>query len=355
MSIHGVKSLCYRRPVAERTGVVADRRMLAHDPGPGHPERADRLRVLLDHLEDARGLVTLGARPAREEELALVHPADHVARVAATAGRPRVAFDPDTTTSPGSWEAARLAAGSLLVLCEAVLAGEVRNGFALVRPPGHHAERERAMGFCLFNNVAVAAAWLRTRGMRRVAILDWDLHHGNGTQHLFEADPDVLYVSTHQYPFYPGTGAAEEVGRGAGAGRTVNLPFPAGFGDAEYARAFGEVVVPIVRQFAPDFVLLSAGFDCDHRDPLGGMEVTPAGFAAMARACVGLAEECAGGRVAAVLEGGYDLGAIVEGVDATLAAMRDDDSRIPPATGEAGRAERALARVRAAHAPYWRL
>src|SRR5262245_3884901 len=341
--------------MAERTAVVVDRRMLEHDPGRGHPERPDRLRALLDHLGDARGLVALGARPASEEELALVHPVAHIERVAATAGRPRVVFDPDTAASAGSWDAARLAAGSLLVLCEAVVAGEVQNGVALVRPPGHHAERERAMGFCFFNNVAVAAAWLRRRGIARVAIIDWELHHGNGTQHLFESDPDVLYVSTHQYPYYPGTGAAEEVGRGAAVGRTLNVPFPAGFGDEEYGRAFAELVVPVVRQFRPEFVLVSAGFDCDHRDPLGGMEVTPAGFAAMARACVDLAAECAGGKIAAVLEGGYDLGAIVEGVDATLGAMRGEE-RVPrPATGEAGRAERVLARVRAAQGPYWRV
>jgi acetoin utilization deacetylase AcuC-like enzyme len=341
--------------MSARTAVVGDRRMLAHEPGGGHPERPDRLRVLLDHLADAPGLVRLDARPATEEELLLVHPAAHVERVAASAGRPHVVFDPDTATSAGSWDAARLAAGSLLVVCEAILGGEVENGFALVRPPGHHAERDRAMGFCLFNNVAVATAWLRQHGIGRVAIVDWDLHHGNGTQHLFESDPDVLYVSTHQYPYYPGTGAADEVGRGAGAGRTLNLPFPAGFGDAEYVRAFAGIVTPIVRQFAPEFVLVSAGFDCDHRDPLGGMEVTPAGFTAMARACVALAEECAGGRLAAVLEGGYDLGAIVEGVDATLAAMQGAAVAPRPATGQAGRAEPVLARVRAAQAPHWRL
>jgi acetoin utilization deacetylase AcuC-like enzyme len=211
------------------------------------------------------------------------------------------------------------------------------------------------MGFCLFNNVAVAAAWLRQRGIRRIAIVDWDLHHGNGTQHLFEADPDLLYVSTHQWPFYPGTGAAEEVGVGAGAGRTLNLPFPAGFGDAEYARAFDEVVAPVVRQFAPEFILVSAGFDCDHRDPLGSMAVTPAGFAAMARCCVALARESARGRLVAALEGGYDVTAIVEGVDATLAAMSGAPSDRRLATGDARRAERVLARVRAAHAPYWQL
>jgi acetoin utilization deacetylase AcuC-like enzyme len=335
------------------TAIVVDERMLAHDPGRGHPERPERLRVLLDHLAHARDLVRLGARLATEDEIALVHAPGHIEHAAATAGRPRVVFDPDTSTSPGSYQAARLAAGSLLTVCEAVLAGEVRNGFALVRPPGHHAERDRAMGFCLFNNVALAASWLRARGMQRVAIIDWDLHHGNGTQHLFEDDPSVLYVSTHQYPCYPGTGAVDEVGRGAGAGRTLNLPFPAGFGDAEYARAFDEIVLPICRAFAPDFVLVSAGFDCDTRDPLGAMDVTPAGFARMAQACRTLAEETAGGRIAAVLEGGYDLSAIVEGVDETLAALRGHEHDLPLATGDARHAERVIGRVRAAQAPYW--
>jgi len=344
--------------VAMRTAVVADARMLAHDPGRGHPERPDRLGALLAHLGETvetRGLARLGAREASEEEIALVHPAAHIEHVAATAGRARVVFDPDTATSPGSYEAARVAVGSVLTACEAVLAGETRNAFALVRPPGHHAERDRAMGFCFFNNVAIAAAWLRAHGVGRVAVVDWDLHHGNGTQHCFESDPAVLYVSTHQYPYDPGTGAAEEVGSGAGAGRTVNLPFPAGFGDAEYARAFDELIAPIVRQFAPDFLLVSAGFDCDHRDPLGGMEVTRAGFAAMAHRCVELAEECAGGRLAAVLEGGYDLNAIVEGVDATFAAMRGEDRVERAVTGDPRRADRVLARVRAAQGPYWRL
>jgi acetoin utilization deacetylase AcuC-like enzyme len=339
--------------MAGGTAVVLDDRMIAHDPGPGHPERPDRLRALRDHLAAGQELVRLGARAAAEDELALVHAPAYVERIAATAGRSRVMLDPDTSTSPASWEAARLAAGSLLVVSEAVLAGQVENGFALVRPPGHHAERERAMGFCLFDNVAIAAAWLRQRGLERIAIVDWDLHHGNGTQHLFEADPHVLYVSTHQYPFYPGTGAVHEVGQGAGAGTTLNLPFPAGFGDAEYVLAFDEVVVPVLRQFRPEFVLLSAGFDTDYRDPLGGMSVTPAGFAAMASACVTLANEVAGGRIAAVLEGGYDLDAIVEGVDATLAAMRGAAVPARLASGDARHVDGVLDRVRSVHARYW--
>jgi len=329
--------------------------MCAHDPGRGHPERPERLGVLLDHLEGAHELVRLGPRLATEDEIARVHTADLIELAAATAGRPRVVLDADTATSAASYEAARLAAGALLTCCEAVLAGEVDNGFALVRPPGHHAERDRAMGFCLFNNVAVATAFLRAQGLRRIAIVDWDLHHGNGTQHAFEADPDVLYVSTHQYPFYPGTGAATEVGVGAGAGRTLNLPCPAGFGDAEYERLFAEAVVPVLRQFAPEFVLVSAGFDTDARDPLGDMELTPGGFAAMARALLDVARATAGGRIAAVLEGGYDLGAIVDGVDTVLAAFRGIPHAPRVATGSAARADPVLARVRAAHAPYWRL
>jgi acetoin utilization deacetylase AcuC-like enzyme len=339
--------------MAGGTAVVLDERMLAHDPGPGHPERSDRLRVLVDRFAGERGLVHLGARSATEDELALAHTSSLIELAEATARRGRVRLDPDTATSPQSYEAARLAAGSLLQLCEAILAGEVANGFALVRPPGHHAERGRAMGFCLFNNVAVAAAALKRRGVGRIAIVDWDLHHGNGTQHLFEHDPDVLYVSSHQSPFYPGTGAVEEVGRGAGTGRTVNLPFPAGFGDAEYLHAYEEVVAPILRQFAPEFVLVSAGFDSDHRDPLGGMMVTPAGFGALARLCADAAAETAGGRIAAVLEGGYDLDALVDGVERTLGVLRGDDTVAPAATGDARRAERVIDRVRAAQSPYW--
>jgi acetoin utilization deacetylase AcuC-like enzyme len=341
--------------MASGTAYVTDARMLAHDPGAGHPERPDRLRVLQERVAAEPELVRLGARPATDAELARVHTAELIAQVDASGGRPRVRFDADTATSAASSDAARLAAGSVVSLCEAVLAGQVRNGVALVRPPGHHAERDRAMGFCLYNNVAVAARALRARGVPRIAIVDWDLHHGNGTQHAFEDDPSVLYVSTHQYPFYPGTGAAHEVGRGAGAGRTLNVPCPAGFGDAEFARLFDEAILPVLDQFAPEFVLVSAGFDCDVRDPLGGLVLTPAGIARMARVLTRLAEERAGGRIVAVLEGGYDLDALVDGLGVVLEAFRDVATPPVAVRGDASAADGVLARIRAAHARYWTL
>ncbi len=296
-----------------RSGLVVDRRYEEHDPGPGHPESPARIRAVLAALADYRrdGLVHVDPRPATPDELALNHDPQHVARVAATANRPFAAFDADTTTSARSYETAVLAAGGFLALLEAVAARDVENGFAFVRPPGHHALPDRAMGFCLFNNVAIGGRWLQRRhGVRRILIVDWDVHHGNGTQDSFYADPDVLYVSTHQYPFYPGTGAAAEVGAGAAAGRNVNVPLPAGCGDDEYVAAFERVVVPVADQFRPEFVLVSAGFDAHRRDPLAAMTVTEEGYRAMTRLLMRVAERHAEGRLAAILEGGYDLAAL---------------------------------------------
>jgi len=338
------------------TGIVIDPRYLEHDTGPGHPERPERIQVLLPLLEPAAaGVVTVTPRLASGDELALVHDGAYVDEVAATQALPGFAFDADTPTSVRSYETACLAAGGLLALLDAVMAGTVRNGFACVRPPGHHAERARAMGFCLFNNVAVGAAYLRWRyGLTRILVVDWDLHHGNGTQHMFEHDPGVLYVSTHQYPYYPGTGAIEEVGRGDGEGFTVNLPFPAGFGDAEYIEAFATVVDPIAREYAPEFVLISAGFDAHVRDPLGGMRMTEVGFRALARLLLRLARDHAGGRCAAILEGGYDLTAIRNGVRDVLAELQGPDAGLAMST-EPSRAAPLLERIRAVQRRYWKL
>lgn len=314
-----------------RTGIVIDERTLAHDTGHGHPERPQRVQVLFDVVRE-RGdrLVNVPARFATASELALVHDGRHVEHVAATEGLSHYSFDPDTPACQDSYAAARLAAGGLLALLDEIVAGRLDNGFALVRPPGHHAERLRAMGFCLFNNVAIAAEYLRrNHRCERVLVVDWDLHHGNGTQHSFEGDPGVLYVSTHQYPYYPGTGALEECGHGDGVGFTVNLPFPAGFGNAEYAEAFRRVIEPVAQRYRPDFVLISAGFDCHARDPLGGMSVTEDGFRFMSRSLLGVAREFAGGRCAAVLEGGYDLLAIRNSVAVVLDELCGDAPVLP--------------------------
>jgi acetoin utilization deacetylase AcuC-like enzyme len=338
-----------------KTGLVLDHRYEAHDTGAGHPERPERIRAIRELMTLYRrdGLVDVEPRLATDAELALNHDQAHVARVATTASRARAAFDADTPVCSESYATAALAAGGYLRLLEAILAGDVDNGFAFVRPPGHHAESNRAMGFCLFNNVAIGAHWLRTRGVGRILIVDWDVHHGNGTQESFYDDPETLYVSTHQYPFYPGTGAANEVGRGAAAGRTLNVPLPAGCGDDEYVADFTDLIDPVARQFRPEFVLISAGFDADYRDPLAGMQATDAGFRAMTRVLMRVADAHASGRVAAILEGGYDLGALRAAVPAVLDEL--GGTALADALPTAAPRAPVLTPARAAQRAYWDL
>jgi acetoin utilization deacetylase AcuC-like enzyme len=284
----------------------------AHDAGPGHPERPERLDAVRRGLRESgleRELTLVAPRPVTTQELLRVHTEEHLTRVAATRGH-TVRFDPDTQASPRSYDAALLAAGAVVDAVDRVLAGEFTRAFCAVRPPGHHAEADRVMGFCLFNNVAVAAAHALARGLQRVAVIDFDVHHGNGTQDIFSADPRVLYVSSHAYPFYPGTGALNEVGEGAGLGFTVNLPLPAGMGDEDYARVYRELAAPITRAFDPQLVLVSAGFDPYEGCPIAPMKVTPRGFAEIAAACLEGAGGAARGRVVFVLEGGYNLDGI---------------------------------------------
>jgi acetoin utilization deacetylase AcuC-like enzyme len=293
--------------------VIASERFADHQTPPGHPEapeRADVMDVIAQEWLKRRGEV-VAPRQATREHLLRVHSPEHVRRIGETAGT-SVALDPDTYTSPDTYEIALLAAGAGVDMVERVLGGGERRTLALVRPPGHHAERSRAMGFCLFNNVAVGAAHARAMGVARVAIVDYDVHHGNATQHMFESDPTVLYVSMHQYPFYPGTGAASEIGLGAGAGFTVNAPLEAGATDEDYRIVFAELVIPILRQFDPDLILVSAGFDAHERDPLAGMRVTTAAFGAMTMELRHVADACCNGRIGAIVEGGYDLRALAE-------------------------------------------
>ncbi len=334
--------------------VITSERFAEHTPPPGHPERPERAEVMdavAAQWRDSGGAVC-DPRPATFDELARVHEPAYLERVAASQGKAAM-FDPDTYTSPETPEIALLAAGAAI---EAARHAQDGHGpaIAFVRPPGHHAERDRAMGFCLYNNVAVAAADALARGARRVAVVDIDVHHGNGTQWMFYEDPRVLYVSTHQFPFYPGSGAASEVGRGDGAGYTLNIPLEVGATDADYWRVYDGVVGPAIERYAPDLMIVSAGFDAHERDPLAGMRVTTEGYGAIIARLRAAAHQACGGRVAAVTEGGYHLSALAECLEIALEELKGKGSAVsfrPSGTSERARA--ALGMVRAAQKPYW--
>jgi acetoin utilization deacetylase AcuC-like enzyme len=309
------------------SAVVVDPEYLKHEPGEFHPERPERIRALLDLVEtlDNKRFPILPPMAASRSAIESCHGAEYVKLVEATSKTNLYALDGDTITCRDSFGVGLLAVGGFLRLIDTIAAGEAQNGFALVRPPGHHALRDRAMGFCLFNTIAIGAHHLKKAyRAKRIMIMDWDVHHGNGTQDSFYEDPSVLFISTHQFPYYPGTGAVTEVGVNAGEGFTLNIPLPAGCGDAEYMRVFYDVVVPAAKKFEPEWILVSAGFDPHRRDPLGGMEVTEAGFTGMTRLLIELADQYAGGKIAFLLEGGYDLSALRKSVAAVLEAMQQN-------------------------------
>ncbi len=341
--------------------LISSDRFAEHQTPPGHPDCPERAEVMdaVAARWRKRGGAVVAPRAATREQLARVHDADYLRRVSETSGR-AVALDPDTYTSPESHDIALLAAGAAVDGVERVLGGSHQTAFALVRPPGHHAERNCSMGFCLFNNVAVAARHARTLGAGRVAIVDFDVHHGNGTQHAFEADPDVLYVSMHQSPYYPGTGGSDEIGVGAGKGFTVNLPLEAGAVDDDYRLVFADIVVPVLRQFEPGLLLVSAGFDAHERDPLASMRLTAGAFGAMTSELRRVAEEYCGGRMALVTEGGYDLPALAASLDASVEVLASPLSEpqwpMSPTSHVAPDRGRASARLaKSALAPFWRL
>jgi acetoin utilization deacetylase AcuC-like enzyme len=317
---------------APRLLLVDDQRFDAHAAGAYHPERPERLLAARAAVERAAvAWERVPARDATNEELERAHDPKFIASLEKLRGA-RGYIDPDTYVSPGSIDAARLAAGGLVAMVDRMIAagrdsaGDPR-GVALLRPPGHHARAAQAMGFCLVNNVAVAAAHAVARGLERVLIVDWDVHHGNGTQEIFWKSPNVLYMSTHQYPFYPGTGAAEEIGEGEGEGFTVNVPLNALGGDAAYAAAFERVLLPIAAEYAPELVLVSAGFDAALRDPLAQMEVSAEAFGWMAQRLAAVTQASSHGRIALVLEGGYDLVSLENGLLQAIEGMVRPDAR----------------------------
>ena len=352
--------------------LISSEHFAAHQNPPGHPERVERAEVMevVASLWSKRGGAVVAPHTATSEQLTRVHTLEYVSRIAATAGS-AVALDPDTYTSAESHGIALLAAGAGIDAVERVLDSKGRPSgrpessgrpepnavLAMVRPPGHHAERSRAMGFCLFNNIAVAAVHARARGARRVAIVDYDVHHGNGTQHIFEADPNVLYVSLHQFPFYPGTGAVDEIGSGEGKGFTVNLPLEVGAVDEDYRIAFAEVVVPVLQQYKPDLLLVSAGFDAHERDPLAGMRLTTGAFGAMTSELAKVAQDCCEGRIVLMTEGGYDLTALAQSLESAIGALSSASSQAswPTNSLPSTRGRTTVNLVKPVLAPFWKL
>ncbi|MFO0688720.1 MAG: histone deacetylase [Myxococcota bacterium] len=315
-------------PRPPRVRFVGDARFRDHVAPPDHPERPERLDAVERAVEELAGagladrIERVAPRAAETEELLRVHDERMLQRLAATRQARAGRLDADTYHVPASFDVARLAAGTSTDLVRAALRDEAPRGFAAVRPPGHHAEAARAMGFCLLNNVAIATRTAQLEhATPRILIFDWDVHHGNGTQHSFEDDPNVLYLSTHQFPFYPGTGDHREAGRGPGLGTTINVPMPGGCGDAEYVGVVDRIVAPAARAFRPDLILVSCGFDAHRDDPLASMEVGLEGYRAMAMRLRALADSLCRGRIVYVLEGGYSLPGVREGTRAVLESL----------------------------------
>ena len=331
-------------------GFCSSARFVDHETGPHHPERPDRIRAIhkavrdtalvrspnpfpdfqidlgLTALKNMRPLIEIEPVLAEERSLLMVHPPEYVERIKRACATGEILDHGDTPVGPNSFATALLSAGAGLACCDAVMTGQVKRAFAAVRPPGHHAEPNRAMGFCLFSNIAVAARYIQSKhSTPRIAIVDFDVHHGNGTQAVFYADPSVLFISIHQHPAtcYPGTGYEEETGRGAGRGYTMNIPLHPGGGDEEYLEAMELHVIPKLEDFRPQVLLLSAGFDAHADDPLAQMKMSEDGFDAITRSLVAFADEHCDGRIVSMLEGGYNLRALGHCVVRHLLAMND--------------------------------
>lgn len=308
-----------------KAGYLIDERFRQHNTGRGHFESSVRLDYVSEAIETsgaASRWSQLPPRAARTDQLEWIHSRPHIGRVKRAAETGPCFLDPDTPVSTQSYDTALLAAGGVLSCIDAIRDGSIRRAFAFVRPPGHHAESCRAMGFCLFNNIALGAAYLRNEcGLERVAIVDFDVHHGNGTQACFYEDPHVLFISSHQYPYYPGSGNSSEVGKGDGWGYTLNFPLPAGTGDEVFVPLYSRIVAPVLDQYRPQFILVSAGFDAFQGDPLGGLTVSAAGFGSAAASLLRAADRCCDGRICFVLEGGYSRTGLRDSICAVMAQM----------------------------------
>ena len=314
--------------MSRKTGIVKHSDYLQHSAGSGHPESPERLASVYEMLDNPNmswKYVDIKPRLATHNEIAYVHTLPYIERIAQTAGKSCVILDPDTSTCAETYEIAKLAVGGVLNAIDTVMTKEVDNAFAFIRPPGHHAGAGNSAGFCIFNNVAIGAMHaMKKHGLKKILIADWDLHHGNGTQKIFYSDRRVLFFSTHQYPYYPGTGGLHEIGEGQALGYTINVPLKRGAVSGTFVSAFRKILEPVALAFEPELILVSAGFDTYYQDPLGGMRVTPEGFAAMARVLLNIADKCCSGRVVALLEGGYHVAGLTRSVKAVLEEMYDE-------------------------------
>jgi len=340
-----------------KTGIVKDWRYVEHNMGDAHPESPQRIRAIYEMLEEEKGLASLiliPPRAATKKEIALIHTQEYIEQIEETSGRERVYLDPDTSTSPRSYEVSLLAAGGMLEAADRIMDRKAGNAFALVRPPGHHAEASQAKGFCIFNNVAIAAQYLVEKwGLRRILVVDWDLHHGNGTQNAFYSRDDILYFSTHQFPHYPGSGHWSEVGDKRGQGFTVNVPLAPEKTDDDFLFIFRRLLAPIAAAYKPEFILVSAGFDIFAGDPLGGMEVSVKGFGAMTGELLGLAHLTARDRLLLTLEGGYNLFGLKDGVRSVLLALNGQKPESPVKLSPSVSLERELAPVFKVQKAFW--